>query len=639
MQAIVGRGFLETLRLKHIVAFHFFLVFLVLLTICFAKPVFADSRHLEIREVIIEAGILADGSMDVIERRSYYFGGGTFYGAHQDFDFFGGISYHNVKVAEEGVTYEYVEEFPTERPGTYSVKAYDDHFTLDYSFEAHNELKTFIISYNVADVVLSHNDIAELNHKFIGDRWDYGTGYAKVSLTLPSGASDGELLAWGYGSLHGKVQVIDTETVTWEASNLDANSYLEGRVLFPLQLVPEATNFTGKNAKNSIILRQKIWAALTNAERLLYAYEWFTPLALLLLILLYVFAVTKRTRKIKNTFPGDYYRELPGDYSPAETGYLLRQGKTESKDFTATIMDLARRKYISIEEVPVSGGRQNSDETDFRLKRLEKKKGLTPHEERVLGFLFDLVAYENRKSGNNFLCFSDITKFAKDNKVNTSAFMGSWKNDIEKQVIERGFFTDGMNGLQKLGILLAVVFFVGGLFTVSLTDLNVAGFSLMGGAIILFLAMILMKLTYSVEGGEQASKWQAFKRFLLHFSDMDKSTIPSLVIWEHYLVYAAALGITKEVLRQLELVFPHIDDEPTEMGLNWKNLRMENKAGFMGGFEKIDSSLSAAANSRAKSDTTGSSSDSSSYSSGSGTGGGFSRGGGSGSGGGGGGFR
>ena len=49
--------------------------------------------------------------------------------------------------------------------------------------------------------------------------------------------------------------------------------------------------------------------------------------------------------------------------------------------------------------------------------------------------------------------------------------------------------------------------------------------------------------------------WKAFKRFLLHFSNMDKAEIPSIVIWEHYLVYAISLGVAKEVLAQLPKVF------------------------------------------------------------------------------------
>ena len=52
--------------------------------------------------------------------------------------------------------------------------------------------------------------------------------------------------------------------------------------------------------------------------------------------------------------------------------------------------------------------------------------------------------------------------------------------------------------------------------------------------------------------------WKAFKSFLEDFSSLDLAEIPSLVIWEHYLVYATVLGIAKRVLDQLSIVYPEI---------------------------------------------------------------------------------
>ena len=39
-----------------------------------------------------------------------------------------------------------------------------------------------------------------------------------------------------------------------------------------------------------------------------------------------------------------------------------------------------------------------------------------------------------------------------------------------------------------------------------------------------------------------------------------KETIPSLVMWEHYLVYAVILGLPKEVLKALELTYPEMKE-------------------------------------------------------------------------------
>jgi len=61
------------------------------------------------------------------------------------------------------------------------------------------------------------------------------------------------------------------------------------------------------------------------------------------------------------------------------------------------------------------------------------------------------------------------------------------------------------------------------------------------------------------EGINEHEKWSAFKRFLLHFSNMKDYEIPSLVIWEHYLVYAISLGIADKVISKLRVVLADQD--------------------------------------------------------------------------------
>ncbi|HBK86140.1 MAG TPA: hypothetical protein DDZ53_08950, partial [Firmicutes bacterium] len=50
---------------------------------------------------------------------------------------------------------------------------------------------------------------------------------------------------------------------------------------------------------------------------------------------------------------------------------------------------------------------------------------------------------------------------------------------------------------------------------------------------------------------------------------MERYTIPSLIIWEHYLVYAVTLGVAKEVMKQLELVYPNLTEGDYRFGHGW----------------------------------------------------------------------
>ena len=46
------------------------------------------------------------------------------------------------------------------------------------------------------------------------------------------------------------------------------------------------------------------------------------------------------------------------------------------------------------------------------------------------------------------------------------------------------------------------------------------------------------------------------KKFLTDFSGMDDYPIPSVTVWEHYLVYAPVLGVADKVMDQLKVKLP-----------------------------------------------------------------------------------
>ncbi len=62
-------------------------------------------------------------------------------------------------------------------------------------------------------------------------------------------------------------------------------------------------------------------------------------------------------------------------------------------------------------------------------------------------------------------------------------------------------------------------------------------------------------------GADHYARWSSFKRFLQHFSRLDQSTIPALIVWEHYLVFAVVMGDAKEVMEQLHLVYPELKSD------------------------------------------------------------------------------
>ena len=284
----------------------------------------------------------------------------------------------------------------------------------------------------------------------------------------------------------------------------------------------------------------------------------------------------KYTKEVIPTFEGEYYRELPEDYSPAVMSYLLTKGKTKDQDIMATILDLARKKVINLSPVIVESGKFfKKEEESFRITWREKSKlgSLLPHEEFLATWFVDDLG------GADGLVLDELESIVKKQK-NALAFQKDYeyfKAKVKDTGEQQDFFAPNKLPGAKVYVWIALVLLalgLGGFFIVqSFFGVILAIISIM---ILFGLAALNFVRKLSLKGAEHTAMWSAFKKFLLDFSNLKEAEVPSLVIWEHYLVYATSLGIAEEVIDQLPKVF-------TEAELSNPNLT------YMGGYRNFNS--------------------------------------------------
>ena len=119
------------------------------------------------------------------------------------------------------------------------------------------------------------------------------------------------------------------------------------------------------------------------------------------------------------------------------------------------------------------------------------------------------------------------------------------------------------------------------------------------------------------KGANQREKWSALKRYMEDFSKLDDKEVPDLVLWEKFLVFATAFGISEKVIEQLKVKFPELSDEQyLRNNYSYMYIAFNSNSNF-NFINTMNSSIGSSIN----------------YSSGTGAGGGFSTGGGFGGGG------
>lgn len=212
----------------------------------------------------------------------------------------------------------------------------------------------------------------ELYWNATGHGWEMEIGEAEVEVRLPGGATGVE--AWGYtgyeGSTEQEVQVVAGE---------------EGAVVRTTRSLEPYQGLTVSVAWDPGVVQRP-----TAADRAVRRVVGYWPAGLPPLALLGMFGVWRRRGRDPERRAIMVQYSPPEGLSPAEVGTLVDH-RAEMHDITATLVDLAVRGYLHLEEVPKKGLLSKLSKPDYQFHQ-KRPRGewiqLLPHERRYLGGLF-----------------------------------------------------------------------------------------------------------------------------------------------------------------------------------------------------------------------------------------------------------
>ncbi|HEX4978619.1 MAG TPA: DUF2207 domain-containing protein [Acidimicrobiales bacterium] len=494
----------------------------------------ASAKSFRIAAVQVEATLRADGSMHVVEHITY------------DFD---GEFHNGTRFIPASTDYEIVEMSVRDRDTGVALPFTGAPHQLAWTYDARDERRTFDISYTVLGAADVYDDVAELYWKFVGDEHP-GVGAVRVALEVPGDGID--VRAWAHGPLDGLVEPRGS-TVLLSVDDLPAGEFVEGRVTVP------AGNFTVRTASGdrlpAVLSEEEALASQANEERerraeaerrrerLLDALETSLPFVVVAGWAVFAVLWARYGREHRLAVDvGDYVREPPDD-PPAHVILLREWGKVTPGVLSATIVDLAQRGYLDIEEVRTDRFLLR-DKVDWRFTWRQNDAPVRDFEHKILERLF---------AAGRVTTQSEFEAWCKRHRTTADRWWDGVKAKAVESFRARRYVEGGKGPVFAGNVLAALV--VGGLGILAVANGILLGIAALASALVQAIATIALRRR-TPAGRQRLAEWDAFERFLRDFSQLEEAPVGHLALWERYLVYAVALGVTAQVARALAAKIP-----------------------------------------------------------------------------------
>lgn len=575
-------------------------------------PRVALARSLDVTAVQIEATVKEDGSLAVVEQRTYDASGsysGIFWDVHE------GV-YEGRRVEAEVTRVEAIlggqrtllSEEETGANGTYELTDLGDYHQLKIFWPTKDETVTFLVGYTISGITSRWADTGELYWQYVpadpGSQGEWRNVTCTVELPVPDGAvvvPGDNVHAWGHGPIDGEVD-FEGDAVRFFSPGVGADEFLEARIAFPAEWLDKQPA-ANEVRLDSILAEEDQWAKEANAQRWTARAVVFGIPGAMVLMGLGSVAVTFWTRRReaggifpKAQFSDKYFRDVPTDDHPAVLGMLYRNGALGTADYTATIMRLANQGRVLLDRVKTQQkgafGRTNTSTQWRLLLRQDAQHATKSPEYRDIddwGYQFlDAVAdprwHEEPMdpslygpNGELYLLpsFFDEVAAKWPRVYNNNYYF--WSSSVEQAFRDRCFEVrrkDASSLPMTLGIasvvVAAVLAVVGAFNRVPVIPLVVCFVvCLISGIVCLFNYKDTYVSVYSQEAAEIRAKLEALKRWLSDFTRLEEAIPTDVILWNRLLVMASALGVAERVMEQLKVRLPQVVADPAFVAATW----------------------------------------------------------------------
>ena len=496
-----------------------FRVIYLLCALCFL-PLSASARELRIEKFDTEVVVAPNGSIDVTENITAHFIGGPWHGLYRSIP----VEY----VTPQGLNYSLFLNVKRVTDSSGRTLKFESSRVRHYRKlkiyvpDADDSTQTITIEYAISDALRFFEDYDELYWNVTGDEWDIPIQEASARIIFPEGTTNLRAKAFT-GAFHSSAQDADVEIAGngVEVHTRNALGIHEGLTI-------------------DVAFDKGFVHELGALEKIVFFLQSNWPLGLPIfafIIMFYLWWTQGRDPRLR---PITAQYEPPDQLTPGEVGTLV-DNSADMRDITATIVDLAVRGYMVIEEHQKDSmlGLMHSKDYNFILQKGRADwTALKPHEQVMMSGFFTLGTVGETTSMSSL-----------QNRFYTN--LPGLKNCIFDSLVEHGYYRRRPDSVRTFyigaGVVVGFLLVYGGRLVASSMGMAPAAFIIAGivsGGIICAFGWFMP--AHTEQGTRTLEGVLGFEDFLDHVeADRFNRTIKTPQMFEKFLPFAMALGVEK----------------------------------------------------------------------------------------------
>lgn len=502
----------------------------------------------------------------------------------------------------------------------------NDESLLIYIPWTYREKLTFKIVYSMNNAALKYNDCSELYLSMYSGNTITKLNSYKAQILVPDKIMPTTYYTYTFGTANNRLPYTESDSINpgYHTFSIDLdksdlkfnyhNRYIEFCLLSYGNDKHIFTKYAPYNKYSSENVLDECIAENEYYETQNKKFNTYKILLLIISIIGSILIIMNARKKYKKTkekynlyepeINYDYFREIPSDLDPIFASELVfmkdpfNENKEKQEEYAAVLLSLIRKKYVKITRAdanidwnnsntiisiePTSTNYSVSDSTDspepiYTTKNENTGDTLEPltASERLYLELLE----RHSRIYNNSITLTQLQKCIDNDYLHTNAFV----KDIEKKPIlesgvMQGYFQTAdydapkkelnKNAKSSLTLGLVLLIFINGFSYFTPIALSFGAYTILGIVCIwkyIYLTSKASKLVlFTQYGVNEQAKWCGLYNFLNSDTLINEKEIYELPLWEKYLIYATAFGISEKVIKAIKIhaVELNIDNSP-----------------------------------------------------------------------------